>query len=297
MKINKSTLNLLKVLINRSIKKRRKTYPPHSFKEWIDIPYLNDNKKCHTYDVYLADEKNRKHCCIIDIHGGSYIFGEHKDNYPFAYEMLKDGYDVALVDYEVNDGKRNIGDLIDDCVNNIIHLLNNKDKYDLEFGTFVIAGDSAGGHLALLVSMIFSNKKIAKELGYENLPKINLIATVLNSPVYDFANIGDDNMSNSGLCRMKGPRYNDKEYLSKYSPKTYINDFHLPIFLSTCKNDFIRPEPLKLYEDIKNRRNIVFVDISSDKKEVDHVHNVTKPYLNESKEVNEATTEFIFKYL
>ncbi len=96
---------------------------------------------------------------------------------------------------------------------------------------------------------------------------------------------------------MIGPRYNDNEWLKIISPKTYINGFNKPIFLSTCTNDFIRQEPMKLYEDIKDRNNIEFLDIQCDDKNVDHVHNVTKPNLKESKEVNSAIGKFIEKWL
>ena len=52
-----------------------------------------------------------------------------------------------------------------------------------------------------------------------------------------------------------------------------------------------------MYQDIKDRNNIEFLDIQSDDKNVDHVHNVTKPQLEESKQVNTAIGKFIEKWL
>ena len=121
MKSGKVSLNLLKFFINRSIAKRRKTYPPHTFREKINVPYINDGNKQHTYDVYLANEENRKHVCVINIHGGAYILGRHFDNYPFGYEMLKEGYDVVLIDYQFNNGKIDTLDLLKDCAANLRH--------------------------------------------------------------------------------------------------------------------------------------------------------------------------------
>ena len=78
------------------------------------------------------------------------------------------------------------------------------------------------------------------------------------------------------------------------SPREYIKDFKLPIFLSTCKRDFFRKESMKLNEDMALKDNkYVFVDIDSDNKEVGHVHNVIAPYLEESKRVNQKMFEFI----
>ena len=295
MKFGKLSLNILKFLVVRTNIKRRKEFPPRSFKSFINVPYIDDGDVRHSYDVYLAKEENRKHCCVIDIHGGSFIFGEHQDNYPFGYTLLEQGYDVVLVDYIPNNGKVDTIDLVEQCVLNIKHFLEHIKDYGLENDKFVIAGDSAGGYLALLISEAILRKEVASNIGID-CPELDFIATILNSPVYDFEHIGDS-LANSGKRRMLGPRYDDKEWLKTISPKTYIKDFDKPIFLSTCKNDFIRGEPLKLLEDIKDRDNNEFLDIQSDDNNVDHVHNVTKINLEESKQVNLAIGKFIEKLL
>ena len=296
MKSGRLSINLLNLLLRRSIKKRRKSYPPHLYREWIDIPYLNDNNKQHTYDVYLANEENRKHVCIIDIHGGAYILGEHIDNYPFAFEMLKEGYDVVLVDYQPNNGKMDTTDLLNDIVLNIKHLFENLKEYDLDKDSFVLSGDSAGGHFALILSEAIINKETASILNF-GLPKIDLKAVLVNCPVYDFMNLGEGTLSKSGFKRLFGPKYSDKEHMRKLSPKTYISSINIPLFLSTCKHDFIRNESMLLNEDMKDKKNYVFLDIDSDDKNVDHVHNITKPQLEESKKVNNAMARFLDIYL
>ena len=295
MKFGRISLNILKTLVVRQNIKRRKFFPPRVFKEFINVPYLDDGHIQHTYDVYLAKEENRKNCCVIDIHGGAFIFCEHQDNYPFAYALLEQGYDVVLVDYIPNNGKVDTIELVNQCLLNIKHLVEHLKDYGLENDKFVFAGDSAGGYLALLISEAISRKEVASNIGIE-CPELDFIATILNCPVYDFEHIGDS-LANSGKHRMIGPRYNDLEWLRTISPKTYINFFDKPIFLSTCTNDFIRPETLKLHNDIKDRDNIEFLDIHSDDKNVDHVHNVTKINLEESKQVNIAIGKFIEKLL
>lgn len=296
MKSGKLSVNLLKLFIVVDVKKRRKKFPPHIFREKINIPYLDDNNKQHTYDVYLANEENRKHICIIDIHGGSYIFGEHQDNYPFAFEMLKEGFDVVLLDYESNSGKKDILDLINDCASNLRHLYQNLVKYDLDKDKIVLCGDSAGGHLALLLAEAFIDKETASILNLD-LPKFDIKTVLLNCPVYDFEHLGEGTLSSSGFKRLLGPKFNDKEHLRKLSPKTYIDKVSIPLFLSTCKRDFIRNESMLLNKDMEGRTGYGFVDIDSDDKNVDHVHNVTKPQLEESKKVNNAMASFLEIYL
>ena len=296
MKSGKVSLNLLKFFINRSIAKRRKTYPPHTFREKINIPYINDGNEQHTYDVYLANEENRKHVCVINIHGGAYILGRHFDNYPFGYEMLKEGYDVVLIDYQFNNGKIDTLDLLKDCATNLRHLFDNLEEYGLEKDQFVMTGDSAGGHFALLLSEAIISKEVASIIGLD-LPKFDVKAILLNCPVYDFTNLGVGVLSNGGMKRMLGPKYNDKEHLKTLSPKTYISSINVPLFVSTCKLDFIKAESLKLNEDMKGKKGYAFLEIDSDDKRVDHVHNVTRPQLEESKTVNNAMARFLDIYL
>lgn len=292
MKINRFALNMLKLIVNSDIKKRRKHYPDKSeFRSFIDIPYLNDKNPQHTYDVYLADESNRKHCLVIDIHGGSYIFGKHYDNYPYGYVLLKAGYDIALFDYEPNNGKKDISDIVNDLVANLKHLFDRLDEYGLSNDKVVISGDSAGGHLALLLSLALQAQEVRDTLGIK-LPNIDVLATVIACPVYDYENIAVS-LAESGQKRMLGPKYNDKEHLRKYSPRTYIEFNKAPLFLSTCKNDFIRPQSIMLNDEMKNKSGYVFLDINSDDKKVDHVHNITKIDLKESIEVNDAIVKFI----
>lgn len=297
MKVGPLGMGFVISLVKGDIKKRRKSYPSRTeFRSFLDVPYIDDKNKYHTYDVYLADESNRKHCCFIDIHGGSYLFGEHIDNYPYAYVLLKAGYDVVLVDYLPNNGKRDISDLLRDCVQNMAHLASNLEKYGLLGDKFVMTGDSAGGHLSLLLSLAMQDEIVAKSIGFE-LPKLDLLGTVIACPVYDYSNIGEGAMLNTALRKMKGPKYKDHQHLDKYSPNKYISYNKLPLFLSTCKLDFIRPESLHLFEDMKDKNDFVFLDIDSDDKRVDHVHNVIKTKLKESIRVNNAIIEFADKLL
>lgn len=297
MKVGVLSLSLLKAMVLKDIKKRRLYYPPKDeFRKWINIPYLHDGNKQHTYDVYLADESNRKHCLFIDIHGGAYIFGEHQDNYPYAYVLLKAGFDVVLMDYEPNNGKKDISDIVNDVAANFRHLKEHLSNYDLDKDKVVITGDSAGGHLALLFSTALQSKEVREKLGVE-LPDLDPIATVVACPAYDFEVLGVGTLTNCGLKRMLGPKYKDREHLAKYSPKTYIEYHKVPLFLSTCKNDFVRGESMKLNEDMKDKPGYTLVDIQSDDEKVDHVHNVIKINLKESIEVNNAIVDFVDKLL
>lgn len=294
MKIGRFIVNILKRNSYKSTLKRRKIYPPHGvFKERINVPYIDDGNPQHSFDIFYANKENKKNCLIFDIHGGAYIFGEHQDNYGFAYVFVERGYDVVTVDYEPNDGTLDTKDLVNDIVKCISYVLNHKEELDIDYDCVALTGDSAGGHFALLLSELLLDKEYAKYLGYE-FPKTNLVACLVNCPVYNFAHIGDGSLSRSGMKRMFGPNYKDLKSLEDLCPKVHLESLTCPVFTSTCKHDFLRAQSFMLQDDMKKKGNVFeLIDINSDEKGIGHVHNVLHPEHPLGKKVNDAMMNFI----
>ena len=298
MKIGKFVINILKRNSDKGAIKRRKAFPPYGLfkKERINIPYIDDNNPQHTFDVIYA-EKNRKNAVIFDIHGGSYIFGEHKDNYIFMSKFVEQGYDAVIVDYQPNDGALSTMDLIQDIAKNFNYVFEHLKELELEGEDVIITGDSAGGHFALTMSELLLDKNYAAELGL-SFPDVNLVACVVNCPVYNFAHLSENNLTRSGMKRLFGPTYNDQTMFEKLCPKIHLGSLTCPVFVSTCKKDFLRGQSLELANDMKDKPNpFELLDINSDDKMVGHVHNVLHPELPEGIQVNNAMMAFIEKNL
>lgn len=297
MKFGRFIVNFLKYTSQKGTNKRRKTYPPISlFEHRLDIPYINDHNREHTFDIFYGDKNKKKKCLIIDIHGGAYIFGDHYDNYPFSFFFTKEGFDIINIGYRINNGKLSIMDQIDDIAKCIEYIFTHKKELNIDYPNMVITGDSAGGHLALLFAELINDSKLANELGYK-FSNHDLIAVLTNCTVYDFTNIKDNGLSNSGMKRMFGESYIEVDF-TKLCPKTHINSLKAPVFASTCKKDFLRKQSLMLMKDLEDRNHdFEFLDINSDNKHVGHVHNVLNLDIKESKEVNQKMIDFINKHL
>lgn len=298
MKIGRLIVGFLKWRSQRDARRRRRKFPPHGqYRERLNVPYIPDINSHHQYDVIYAKE-NRKNCCIIDIHGGSYIFGDHEDNYHFGLKFVEKGFDFISIDYIPNDGRGSVKELIQQCATCINVILSNLKQLQLTGDTFALTGDSAGGHLALILSQAIENPEIAANLGISFPKDFKLVATLLNCPVYDFVHLGDGLLNNSGKKRIIGPDYKNEEALKLISPNQYIDYFKGPLFLSTCKQDFLLSESLKLKEDMEKKDNVFkFVFIDSDEKHVAHVHNVLWPEHPRAKEVNDQMADFISSLL
>lgn len=297
MKVGRLAVELIRKATLKEIKKRRNNYPPHEgFKEIKNVPYIDDGNLNHTFDVLIATE-NRKNVCVLDIHGGSYIFGEHQDNYPIGYVFVKNGYDFIAMDYIPNDGKKDTIDLVDDLEKNFQYIFSHLEELGIKGDQFVLTGDSAGGHFALLFAELFDDPIFAAKLGY-NLPKVDFKCYLVNSPVYNFAYVGDYNLTKGARKRMFGPNYSDKEKMKLLCPKVHLESLKKPLFVSTCKNDFIRVQSDELHYDLQHSDKVFeFMDIQSDDPKVGHVHNVIDITLPESIKVNEAMMKFIDKYI
>ena len=256
----------------------------------IGVPYVSDGTPSQVLDIYYADKAVRKDAVLIDIHGGFYVAGNRQNNRGFASVFLKGGYDVVLVEYRVNDGTLDVSAGLSDCAEALDYLASNADEFGLNKDRMFLTGDSAGGHLALYMaegsedSAVPIRPKVFKPKG-----------VLLNCPAYDFASFADgDGFTKEVLAWFIGPRYEDKAYLESLSPRTFVGSYAGPLFVSTCKNDFIRGQAHMLKQDCDSiGRKIEFLDIPADDKKVGHVHNVINQELPESKTVNNRMLVFM----
>lgn len=296
MKIGKLIINYLKYRSYRGSLQRRKMYKPYGkYQEQIDIPYINDGNYNHKFDVMLGKEPRNK-CCIIDIHGGSYIFGEHIDQYVFGEVFLEKGYDFISADYIPNDGKtRSTKDTFDDLYTFLKYVFAHQKELGIDGDKFYITGDSAGGHMSLTLCELLLDDNYCKELGYEPLG-IKPLGCLVNCPVYDFVHLSDGNLTKSGQKRLFGPTYEDSNAFKLLCPREHISSLTCPVFVSTCKNDFLRAHSLLLKQEMdKLGRECALVDLDVDDKSVGHVHNVLHPFKPHSVTVNDAMIDFMEK--
>lgn len=256
----------------------------------IGIPYLDDGNERHVVDVYYAKEK-RKNAVVIEVHGGFYVAGLRQNHRPYASVFLKEGYDVVLVEYRLVDGDSiDVSDQLYDVSAAVDYVTLHAQELGLNADKMFIVGTSAGGHLALYVAEGSANDSLPIRPKYFK-PR----GVILNCPSYDFASYNA-----TGLFWPKamewflGPRYMDEEWMTSMSPRTRFGAYRGPLFVSSSRQDFLRSQALLILDDCgMNARPLEFVFIDSKRKEAGHVHNVSKPGLKESKEVNRRMIAFL----
>src|SRR5262249_21563215 len=145
-----------------------------------DIVYARPGVKPLKYDVF-APKGARNLPVIIIIHGGGWVANDEGIMRGLARELTKGGkFVVASMDYrwagkEDGDATGNtMADLIDDVFGGIAHIMEHAAQYGGDPGRIGVTGDSAGGHLSAVASLVttqIGSRGVAQTAGvFEFMP-------------------------------------------------------------------------------------------------------------------------------
>ena len=269
--------------------------------------YLEDGNEYHKFNLYKLINDKKERPLIIDIHGGAWVYGDKDLKKAFCTSFVERGYDVISLSYRlVNDV------LIKDIVKDIFDCLNyideNKDKLGVSFKNVFITGDSAGGHLALVVSKILNDKALADELGLK-LPSFEVKASLLNHPVpfttvagiLPGRKITSKLVSVPGVKRaLYGKNYKKDIWFQKLAdPYVYINkDDKLPKFIVvTSENDHLYYYQSVMLKELFEKEEIDFEFSSTKDKDACHVYNSILPYTEIGIEANNKIDNYFKKHM
>ena len=121
-----------------------------------NIPYVANGTPRQNFDLYLPGKKSDQPLpLIVWIHGGAWMLGV-KDWDNVAY-LVKHGYAIASIDYRFST-EATFPAQIQDCNTALNFILAHATGYGIDPKQFVVAGGSAGGHLALLLGLARDQK-------------------------------------------------------------------------------------------------------------------------------------------
>ncbi|MDQ6477449.1 alpha/beta hydrolase [Dyadobacter sp. LHD-138] len=109
-----------------------------------------------TFDLYIPENASKPVPVIVWIHGGGWNNGTKKNMHVDG--LVAHGYAIASVDYRFTRDTI-FPAQIRDCNAAIALLWKNASQYHLDTSRFILAGASAGGHLAALIGMSNNNNR------------------------------------------------------------------------------------------------------------------------------------------
>jgi acetyl esterase/lipase len=126
-----------------------------------DVEYARIGEQALKLDLHRPIEKSRSPL-IVWVHGGAWRSGS-KSNMPLA-KLVEEGYAIASVDYRLSTQAR-FPAQIHDLKAAVRFLRGHDDQLGIHLQKIVIAGDSAGAHLATLVGVSNGHAELEGEIG------------------------------------------------------------------------------------------------------------------------------------
>ena len=224
-----------------------------------DIPYLDDGIRGHLLDVYLPHDAVVRdgHALpvIIDIHGGGFMYGYKDLNRNFCTHLAALGFAVFSVSYRLFPNADVLGQ-IQDVMASFAWIQSHLDEYPVNSKTVFVAGDSAGGALALFSMICNSDVDFAQQCGVERTG-IALRGGILISSLTDLharvetrrSTLGvqtGDKFSTGMFGRLMQACGEDALTVRSLASKECLP----PLFLCTSSDDFIQEHTLRFAAEL-----------------------------------------------
>ena len=118
-----------------------------------DIVYRRATGLNLRLDVYRRRDRPARCPVLVQIHGGGWVIGsKNEQGLPLMYEMARQGWVCASVDYRLSP-HATFPDHLVDVKAALVWLRQHAEQYGIDPNFVVVTGGSAGGHLAALVAL------------------------------------------------------------------------------------------------------------------------------------------------
>ena len=123
---------------------------PETIDEIVDIEYGTGGKRKLHMDLYLPKDRKKATAAIIFIHGGAWKSGKRSDMKYYCVKFAEKGYVTATVTYRLT-GEAPFPAAVHDVKCAVRWLRANAGKFQVDSQRIIVSGNSAGGHLAMMI--------------------------------------------------------------------------------------------------------------------------------------------------
>ena len=277
--------------------KSHRTYGNFNIKK--DLSYIDDELQGHKLDIYTNPVKQNG-ITLFYVHGGGYVYGWKEAHKVFISWFVERGFNVVAINYRLGekDGSISIVDQVKDAMAALNFVEENKNYYGIKTDNLFLTGDSAGGHICVMLDIILNNKEAQEYYKIEKLPKVKIKGIALNSTMYDFSLVVRDakNMLFKSGCKwMLSKQYLDSEFIKKNSPRYYFKNGYKPspLFASTAYYDYFNTQTFRLKNDCDELNiPLEYLFEAAPNKKIGHVYNHFCFENEEGKRCNNMMVDF-----
>jgi len=261
-----------------------------------NIAYLDDGHPMHTLTVYRQEGAVGPQPVIVEIHGGSWIYGDSELNRFSNHWFALRGYTVFALGYRVCPEVNYAGGL-EDIFAAFQWIYEHGAEYGGDMNNVYLCGDSSGGHLASLAVECMADPDKAEAFGgLKTDLKFNAVNFTCGA--FYLGDMCDIPFARAYFGKIIGKGWKKSKYyrLANFDLKPGLDV--PPMMFSSCYNDFLRKYVLQAYEKVKADGytcKLVYRDAKEDN-ELEHVYNVHWPDWRESQETNQAILDWYGQY-
>jgi acetyl esterase/lipase len=211
-----------------------------------NITYAIASKQELKLDLYER-KTNKPNPTVIFIHGGGWSQGSKEEVQQDLLPYLKLGFSAINIEYRLAQVAKAPAAL-EDCMCALSWIVKNSHQYHLDSNKIVAVGQSAGGHLALLASMISPDIKLALPCQQDSQFKI---AAIINwFGISDLKGLLEDSKSHEIAGFWLGNRHDRDLLATQLSPINYVRPGIPPILSIHGDRDEIVPyiQSLRLHQ-------------------------------------------------
>ena len=215
-----------------------------------NIVYSTANGYDCRLDVYARRNAKEPIPTVMYIHGGGWVAGTKEGAVMNILPYLERGLSVVNVEYRL--ARISLAPAaVEDCRNALRWIFKNAKQYGFDTTKIIVAGASAGGHLALMTGMLQASDGFDLPTDWDYATVQPHVAAIINwfgiTDVKDL--LSGKNMQNYAVDWI-GNQPNKDELAVRVSPMTYVRKDLPPIFTVQGDKDQLVPyeHGVKLHE-------------------------------------------------
>lgn len=210
---------------------------PDGIRRYDNIQYGEDDKT-QILDVYRPADEEGSLPVIVSIHGGGWVYGDKEVYQFYCMNLAERGFAVINFTYRLAPENKFPAALED--ANLVFHwLFAHAEEYGFDTKNIFAVGDSAGGHLLALYTVMCTNPVFAGKFTFNPPKGFVPNAVALNCGVYKITKDRKTDKQTRMLLKELLKDKGTKEELDLINPIPYVTEHFPPAFVMTATDDFL----------------------------------------------------------
>lgn len=228
----------------------------------LDIDYSGDGDRDHRLDVMVPHDAPESLPVYIYFHGGGWTSGDKSPLTKYCASQAEEGMVVVNANYRMAP-RAQLSHMMHDGNNVVDWVVRNITDFGGDPSRIVLGGDSAGGHIAALLTASAFEPELAKYYGIEpHVDRTNLLGLVQHCSIADFSVMFERGFVLSlNFLRMLLPENGRGLHLRSaarfMSPIEWLDSGFPPVFVTTSERDYFYRANLNFIAALRSKSILV----------------------------------------